>query len=67
MKEKILASLVKHFEGKITRHVVNIEVMLNNPMAIHDHTDLTGAIERELEIISEYEEKLMTLKKYFGG
>lgn len=67
MKEKILASLVKHFEGKITRHVVNIEVMLNNPMAIHDHTDLTGAIERELEIISEYEEKLMTLNKYFGG
>jgi chemotaxis regulatin CheY-phosphate phosphatase CheZ len=67
MKDRILDSLVKYFQGKITRHVVNIEVMLNNPMAIHDHTDLTGAIEKELEIIAEYEEKLTTLNKYFGG
>jgi hypothetical protein len=46
--------------------VVNIEVMLNNPIGIHDHTDLTGAIEKELEVIAEYEEKLTTLNKYFG-
>jgi hypothetical protein len=66
MKERIVASLTKYLEGKITRHVVNIEVMLNNPIGIHDHADLTGAVESELATIAEYEDKLAVLKKYFG-
>jgi replication initiation and membrane attachment protein DnaB len=35
--------------------------MLENPMAIHDHTDLLGAIELELEHIAEYMDKLEAL------
>jgi hypothetical protein len=36
--------------------------MLENPMAIHDHTDLMGAIEKELEIIAEYRDKIEALE-----
>lgn len=67
MKGKILAGLIRHFEGEIARHVVNVEVMLNNPMGIHDHSDLTGAISAELASIAEYEDRLSVLKKYFSG
>ena len=54
-----------HFESHIEKHRMNIEVILNNPMAIHDHTDIMTAIELELEHIAEYEDKLEALNKYF--
>lgn len=66
MKENIVSALKAHFEAHITKHKMNIEIMLNNPMAIHDHTDYMGAIELELEHIAEYEDKLEALTKYFS-
>jgi hypothetical protein len=44
---------------------MNVEVMLSNPMAIHDHTDLMSAIEKEVDHISEYMDKLEVMEKYF--
>lgn len=61
MKEKILIALRAHFRAKIDMHKTNIEIMLNNPMAIHEHVDFMGAIEQELEKMAEYVEKLQTL------
>jgi hypothetical protein len=40
--------------------------MLNNPIAIPEHTDIMEAIEKELGHISEYHDKLEVLEKYFG-
>jgi hypothetical protein len=39
--------------------------MLENPMAIHDHTDLMSAIENELQHLVEYQDKLNALLDYF--
>jgi hypothetical protein len=64
-KLAILTTLTSYFEGNIARHKMNINVMLNNPLAIHDHTDYIGAIEKELQAIAEYEDKLAVLKKHF--
>jgi hypothetical protein len=36
--------------------------MLENPMAIHEHTDLLSAIEGELDAIAEYSDKLDALE-----
>jgi hypothetical protein len=66
MKENIVNTLKAHFEAHIQKHKMNIEIMLNNPMAIHDHTDYMGAIELELAHIAEYEDKLEALTKHFG-
>jgi hypothetical protein len=65
MREQILKASRLHFQAHIEKHKTNIDVMLNNPMAIHDHTDLMTAIEMELEQIAEYEDKLSVLEKYF--
>lgn len=66
MKASIIAALKLQFEALVLKHKTNIEVMLANPMAIHDHTDIMSAIEGELEHISEYEDKLEALLKHFG-
>lgn len=65
MKKQILEASRLHFQAHIQKHKTNIDIMLNNPMAIHDHTDLMTAIEMELEHIAEYEDKLSVLEKYF--
>lgn len=66
MKETIINTLKSSFEASIAKHKMNIEIMLNNPMAIHDHTDFMGAVELELAQIAEYEDKLEALTKYFS-
>lgn len=66
MKENIFNALKAHFEAHIQKHKVNIDIMLNNPMAIHDHTDFMGAVELELAQIAEYEDKLEVLIKHFN-
>lgn len=65
MRKQIIEASRLHFISHIEKHKMNIEVMLANPIAIHDHTDLMGAIEKELEQIAEYEDKLEVLTKYF--
>ena len=45
---------------------MNIEVMLNNPTAIHEHSDIMEAIEKEAGYIAEYMDKLEVMEKYFS-
>lgn len=63
MKNEIIEALEAHLEGHIKKHRMNILIMLANPMAIHDHTDLLGAIETELGYIAEYHDKLEALNE----
>lgn len=65
MRNEILQASRLHFESHIEKHRINIEVMLSNPIAIHDHTDIMSAIEKELESIAEYHDKLDVLDLYF--
>jgi hypothetical protein len=65
MRQDILNALKMHFTAEIMKHKMNVEVMLNNPIAIHDHTDLMAAIENEISIIAEYTDKLEVLEAQF--
>ena len=42
-----------------------MENLLNNAVGVGEHPDLMDTIEKEIEIIAEYDDKLETLKKYF--
>ena len=66
MKDRILEASRAHFESHILKHRVNIETILNNPIAIPEHTDIMDAVEKELAIIAEYDDKLEMLNKYFS-
>lgn len=65
MKQKLLDALRVHFSGNLVKHKMNVEIMLKNPMAIHDHTDWMSAVEAEIAQIAEYEDKLEVLNKHF--
>jgi hypothetical protein len=65
MRKEIISVLKQHFEAHILKHKMNVDIMLSNPMAIHDHTDLMGAIEKEVAQIAEYQDKLEIMETYF--
>lgn len=65
MKDLILKNLRSHFEAKLNLHKTNVEIMLNNPMAIHEHTDFMAAVELEMAAMAEYADKLEVLEQYF--
>ncbi len=65
MREQLINASKLHFQAHIEKHKMNVEVMLGNPTAIADHTDIMDAIEKEVAIIAEYMDKLEVLEKYF--
>jgi hypothetical protein len=66
MRKQLIEASKEHFRSHITKHRMNVEVMLNNPTAIHDHSDIMDAIEKEVAQIAEYMDKLEVMEKYFG-
>jgi len=64
-RESMIDALIKHAEGHIAKHVTNVEVYLNKPAGIGEHSDILEGIEKELKIIAEYHDQLEVLKKYF--
>jgi len=65
MREQLVKALLAHAQGDIQKHVANVEVYLSNPAGIGEHSDITEAIENELNIIAKYDEQVAVLKKYF--
>ena len=65
MRNDLIRASAMHFKAHIEKHRMNVEVLLNNPTAIHGHVDVMDAIEKELAEIADYEDKLEVLNKYF--
>ena len=65
MRKEMIGVLKQHFEAHILKHKMNVDIMLANPMAIHEHTDLMDAIEKEVALIAEYHDKLEVMNTYF--
>jgi hypothetical protein len=62
MRTKIIHALRAHFEAHILKHKMNIEIMLENPIGIPEHTDFMESVEKELEMIAQYSDKLEALE-----
>tara|TARA_Y100000022_G_C13001469_1_gene262519 strand:+ start:263 stop:505 length:243 start_codon:yes stop_codon:yes gene_type:complete len=65
MREELIKASKLHFKAHIEKHRVNVENLLNNPTGVAEHPDVMDTIEKELEIIAEYDDKLSVLNKYF--
>ena len=64
MREQLIRALISHARGDIDKHVANLEVYLSNPAGIGEHSDITEAIENELNIIAKYKDQIDVINKY---
>ena len=65
MRDKLLKSTESYLQGHIDRHVANLENLLDNHIALAEHPDIVETIEKELDVLADYEDKLNVLNKYF--
>ena len=65
MRGDIIKASELHFKAHIEKHRINIENLLENSVGVAEHPDIMETIEKELEIIAEYHDKLEVLKHYF--
>ena len=62
---KLYEALKAKYEAEIMEAKANIEIYLDNKVGVAEHPDSAATIEGELAKISEYDDKLEALKKYF--
>ena len=65
MRDQLIKALLAHAQGDIQKHVANVEVYLQNPAGIGEHSNIVEAIEQELDIIAKYHDQVEVLNKYF--
>ena len=65
MRKEILDASRLHFKAHIEKHRINVENLLEMGVGVAEHPDIMDRIEKEIEIIAEYHDKLEVLKHYF--
>ena len=65
MRDQLVAAVKAHAQGEIAKHKVNVYVYLEHPVGVGEHSDITEAIQCELDKIARYEDQLNVLDKYF--
>ena len=66
MRTDLIKASKLHFQAHIEKHRINVENLLENGVGVAEHPDIMDTIEKELEIIAEYDDKLSILDKYFS-
>ena len=65
MKKIMYDALIAHAKGHIEKHKANVDIYLNQSVGIGEHGDILETIEKELNIMAQYEDQIEILEKYF--
>ena len=66
IRQMLIEGIVAHNEGIIMRAKANIAVYLNHSVGIGEHSDISEAIEGELDKIASANDRIEMLDKYFS-
>ena len=67
MREILIRAVLAHAHGEIEKHKANVNVYLENPAGIGEHSDITEEIQTELDHISRYHDQVEVINKYFAN
>tara|TARA_R100001082_G_scaffold25128_1_gene12352 strand:- start:788 stop:988 length:201 start_codon:yes stop_codon:yes gene_type:complete len=65
MKNELIKALLSHAQGEINYHKANVNVYLNNPVGIGEHSNVMGSITDELDQIAKYHDQVEVIERYF--
>ena len=66
MRDQLLKAVLTHANGEIAKHTANVNVYLEHPAGIGEHSDITEAIQEELDKIARYHDQIEVVNKYFS-
>ena len=65
LREDILKNQITYYNGLIAKHQQNVDIYLNQPVGIGEHSDVMSAIETEITAIAQAHEKIEIINHYF--
>ena len=65
MREQLIGALLAHAKGDIAKPKANVEIYLEHPAGIGEHSNIVEAIEQELDMIAKYQDQIDVINKYF--
>ena len=65
LRYNILNNQIKYYDGLIAKHQQNVDIYLNQPVGIGEHSDVMAAIDNEINAIAQAHEKIEIIKEYF--
>ena len=65
MKNKMLDAVRCHAEGLVAKHKMNVDVYLNNPTGIGEHSCVVESATHELEQLGKWNDIIETLNEFY--
>ena len=65
MRDSLIKAVLAHASGEIEKHKANVNVYLEHPAGIGEHSDITEAIQCELDKIAKWHDQIEVIQKYF--
>jgi len=66
MKEKLLKSLISHYEAQKNEALAVIDLYLNNSVGIGDHSNILEELKQWTTKLSEAQENIAVLHQHFS-
>jgi hypothetical protein len=66
MKDKMLQAVGAHAKGMSAKHKMNVDVYLDNPTGIGEHSCVVESATHELEQLGKWTDILRTLSEEYG-
>ena len=67
LRDEILKNQKTYYNVLIAKHQHNVEIYLNHPVGIGEHSDVMAAIDTEINAIAQEHEKIGIIDSYFLG
>ena len=61
----LLSAIKSYYVGNINKHIANIEVYLRTSVGIGEHSDIIESVDKEMDKVAMYDDKLAMVIKYF--
>ena len=65
MNDMLFRTLLKRYEATIEDSLYKIQSLNQNNIIIPEHIDITGEVDKLLQIIAEAEDKVAVMRKYY--
>ena len=65
MREMLISAIKSYYVGYINKHIANIEVYLRTSVGIGEHSDIIESIDKEMDKVAMYDDKISMVVKYF--
>jgi len=65
MRKTILNAVIANAEGNLAVHKTNVEVYLQNPAGIGEHSDIVEAVIAEVEKMAHWQDVIDIIEEHF--